>query len=158
MILDRLAVVESALWVYIARGDMKSEERTLQSDEGPCADNYSFQMTPGWLDAERGAIGGNVGVNGYTTIAQADLLADGLEVSPGSLLLDLGCGRGWPGAYIAERTGCRAVLTDMPRAALVVASGEFGDRTDVAIVQSTGANLPFAPRSFDAISHADVLC
>lgn len=157
-LLGGLTVVESGTGVYIARGNMKSKERTLQSDEEPCADNYSFQMTPGWLDAERGAIGGNVGVNGYTTIAQADLLADCLEVGPGSLLLDLGSGRGWPGAYIAERTSCRAVLTDMPRAALAVASGEFKDRTDVAIVQSTGANLPFPPRSFDAVTHADVLC
>lgn len=130
----------------------------MQSDQGPCADNYSFQLTPGWRDAERAAIGGNVGVNGYTTIAQADLLAHRLEVGPGSLLLDLGCGRGWPGAYIAERTGCRVVLTDMPRAALEVAVREFGDRADFDIVQSTGRNLPFTPRMFDAISHADVLC
>ena len=131
----------------------------LQNDRcGPCADSYSFQLTPGWLDTERVAIGGNVGANGYTTVAQADLLAQRLEIRPGQRLLDLGCGRGWPGAYIAERTGCRAVLTDLPRAALVAASREFGDRTDVAIVQSTGANLPIAPRSVDAISHADVLC
>lgn len=131
----------------------------MQSDQaGPCADAYSFHLTPGWLDAERAAIGGNVGANGYTTIAQADLLADRLEVGPESLLLDLGCGRGWPGAHIAGRTGCRAVLADMPRAALASASGEFGGRTDVAIVQSAGANLPFASRMFDAITHADVLC
>jgi SAM-dependent methyltransferase len=135
-----------------------SRGRIVQCGQGPCADNYSFQLTPGWQDAERAAIGGNVGVNGYTTIAQADLLADGLEIGAGSLLLDLGCGRGWPGAYIAKRTGCHAVLTDMPRPALAAASVEFGGRADVAIVRSTGANLPFPPRSFDAISHADVLC
>jgi cyclopropane fatty-acyl-phospholipid synthase-like methyltransferase len=86
------------------------------------------------------------------------LLAERLEIGPGQRLLDLGCGRGWPGAYIAERTGCTAVLTDVPKDALVSASQRYELREDVAIVRSAGTELPFAPRSFDAVSHADVLC
>ena len=31
--------------------------------------------------------------------------------SPLTRLLDVGSGRGWPGLYLAGRTGCRVVLT-----------------------------------------------
>ena len=41
---------------------------------------------------ELAVIGGDWGANGYTTIAQADQLADMLELAAGSLVLDIG---GW---------------------------------------------------------------
>ena len=42
---------------------------------------------------ERAVIGGDLGANGYTTIGQADRLADALQLGPGDRLLDLGAGR-----------------------------------------------------------------
>ena len=53
------------------------------------------------------------GANGYTTAAQANLLAQRLDLGPGKRLLDVGSGRGWPGLYLAASTGCTVVLTDL---------------------------------------------
>jgi hypothetical protein len=41
-------------------------------------------------------------------------LARELHLSAADRLLDLGSGRGWPGLYLAARTGCAVVLTDLP--------------------------------------------
>ena len=110
---------------------------------------------------ERCVIGGDWGANGYTTVAQADTLGDALALAPGVRLLDLGAGRGWPGLYLAVRTGCDAVLTDVPveglRHALARArSAAVGER--VATVAASARALPFRPATFEAIVHTDVLC
>ena len=55
---------------------------------------------------ERSVIGAVWGANGYTTVAQADELGRQLALAPGRRLLDVGTGRGWPGLYLAARTGC----------------------------------------------------
>jgi 2-polyprenyl-3-methyl-5-hydroxy-6-metoxy-1,4-benzoquinol methylase len=110
---------------------------------------------------ERAVIGGVWGANGYTTIGQADRLADALLLGPGDRLLDLGAGRGWPGLYLALSTGCRVVLTDVPpeglRLAVLRAGAEHVARR-VAAVASTARSLPFRGGSFDAVVHTDVLC
>jgi hypothetical protein len=64
---------------------------------------------------EQAVIGGDWGANGYTTIGQADRLATELGLEPESVLADIGCGRGWPGLYLAARTGCQVVLSDVPK-------------------------------------------
>jgi SAM-dependent methyltransferase len=110
---------------------------------------------------ERLVIGSDFGADGYTTVGQADELARRLELRPGLRLLDLGCGRGWPGLYLAMRTRCQVVLADVPldglRSAKARAVRErLGARC--AVVAASGAHLPFAGESFDAIVHTDVLC
>jgi len=110
---------------------------------------------------ERAVIGGDWGANGYTTMRQADRLAAALALEPGDRLLDLGAGRGWPGLYLAVRTGCDVVLTDVPpnglRLALLRASAErVAGR--VAAVASSARCPPFRPGTFDAVVHTDVLC
>lgn len=110
---------------------------------------------------ERIVIGADWGANGYTTRAQADRLGDELRIEPGSRLLDLGSGMGWPGLYLASTRGARVVLADVPgeglQAAMVRSRAEgLADRT--AAVRADARSLPFAPASFDAIVHTDVLC
>jgi 2-polyprenyl-3-methyl-5-hydroxy-6-metoxy-1,4-benzoquinol methylase len=109
---------------------------------------------------EQRVIGGDWGANGFTTMAQADTLAGGLGLSAGDRLLDLGTGRGWPGLYLAARTGCRVVLADLPLEGLHVAAGRaaaegLAARTGVVAAAS---GLPFRAGSFDAVIHTDVLC
>jgi SAM-dependent methyltransferase len=110
---------------------------------------------------ERSVIGGDWGANGYTTVAQADRLGDALRLAPGVRLLDLGAGRGWPGLYLAVRTGCRVVLSDVPLEglghALVRADAEHATERVAAVVSSARA-LPLRPATFDAVVHTDVLC
>jgi SAM-dependent methyltransferase len=106
-------------------------------------------------------IGSDFGADGYTTVEQADELARRLELRPGLRLLDLGCGSGWPGLYLAMRTGCQVVLSDVPLDGLRSAKARaVRERLSArcAVVAASGPHLPFAGKSFDAIVHTDVLC
>jgi 2-polyprenyl-3-methyl-5-hydroxy-6-metoxy-1,4-benzoquinol methylase len=122
---------------------------------------YGVSATPLLGEIERRVIGGDWGANGYTTMAQADQLASGLCLSETDRLLDLGTGRGWPGLYLAVRSGCRVVLADLPLEGLQVAAARaraegLADRASMVVAAASG--LPFQLGSFDAIIHTDVLC
>ncbi len=112
-------------------------------------------------EIERAVIGGDWGANGYTTIAQADELAALLELGAGSMVLDVGAGRGWPGLYLAAVTGCSVVLTDVPIEGLAVArhrSLQEGVEERTWPVAASARDFPFPARTFDAVVHTDVLC
>jgi hypothetical protein len=122
---------------------------------------YGVSATPLLGEIERRVIGGDWGANGYTTMAQADQLASGLGLSETDRLLDLGTGRGWPGLYLAVRSGCRVVLADLPLEGLQVAAARaraerLADRASMVVAAASGP--PFQLGSFDAIIHTDVLC
>jgi predicted O-methyltransferase YrrM len=122
---------------------------------------YGIAAAPVTLEVERRVIGGDWGANGYTTMAQADTLASGLGLSEADRLLDLGTGRGWPGLYLAARTGCRVVLTDLPLEGLRLAANRAaaeGLAARASVVVSAASGLPFRAGSFDVILHTDVLC
>jgi 2-polyprenyl-3-methyl-5-hydroxy-6-metoxy-1,4-benzoquinol methylase len=124
------------------------------------ADRYREDRTDVVRQIERAVIGGDWGANGYTTTQQADHLAAVLRLRPGVRLLDLGAGRGWPGLYLAVRSGCNVVLTDVPldglRRAMARAAEEATAQAS-AVVSSARA-LPFRAGRFDAVVHTDVLC
>lgn len=106
-------------------------------------------------------IGSDFGANGYTTVAQAELLAERLDLSEGKRLLDVGSGRGWPGLYLAKTTGCTVMVTDLPEEAMRIARHRaraegLSDRA--LMVVSSGRRLPFGLATLDAIAHTDVLC
>jgi len=93
-------------------------------------------------------------------MAQADILARELHLSAADRLLDLGSGRGWPGLYLAARTGCAVVLTDLPLEGLRVAANRAASEAlaRTGVVASAASGLPFRASSFDVIIHTDVLC
>ena len=133
------------------------DERKTRDEFGA---RYSLGTADVLMEMERAVLGGEWGANGYTTVAQADDIAAGLELSPETRLLDVGTGQGWPGLYLAHTTGCEVVVTDLPFEGLRVAQ-ERARRAKVSplgVVASSGRALPFRDRAFDAICHADVLC
>ncbi len=110
---------------------------------------------------ERIALGQDAGVQGYTTVRQAEVLGQALRLRPTSRLLDIGAGRDWPGAHLARAAGCRLFSTDVPWEAL----REARERTagweppgSCQVLAANGLALPFRPGSVDAVVHADVFC
>ena len=133
-------------------------------DEREARRHFAERYSPGpagVLDAlERSVIGTAWGANGFTTLSQADLLAESVGLDAGTHLLDLGSGRGWPGLYLSQRTGCRLTMSDLPieglRYALDRAAQEGLEPTGAVVGSAT--RLPFGPDTFDAVIHTDVLC
>ncbi len=124
-------------------------------------ERYSPVRSRAARQLEQAALGHAVGLNGYTTLEQAQVLTDCLELSPDRRLLDVGAGRGWPGSHIASASGCHLFSTDVPRTALREATGIDLGREHSGlhyVIGADGRAFPFALESFDAISHADVFC
>ncbi len=123
-------------------------------------ERYSAPVAEAALIVEREVIGANVGANGYTTVAQADMLAQRLELRDCVTLLDIGSGRGWPGLYLAANTGCSTVLMDLPKPALAAAIQRADDQglSGTSVTRASATNPPFRTASFDAITHTDTLC
>ena len=133
-------------------------------DERTARQEFTDRYSIGWSDVfegiEQRVIGAVWGANGFTTRSQADKLIDHLALRSDEMLLDIGSGRGWPGLYIAQQTGCRVVLSDLPEEGLKLAI-KRAEREQIRLVGSISASardLPFKPESFDAIVHTDVLC
>jgi cyclopropane fatty-acyl-phospholipid synthase-like methyltransferase len=125
------------------------------------SERYGIAIIDATREMELAVIGGDWGSNGYTTMAQADTLAGVLALGPGSRLLDVGAGRGWPGLYLAARTGCRVVLADLPLGGLALArqrADAEGLRDRSSAVVASGRRLPLRAGSFDAVVNTDVLC
>jgi SAM-dependent methyltransferase len=122
---------------------------------------YGASQNAATVALERDVIGGDYGANSYTTVKQADVLLKRLQLKRGQRLLDVGAGRGWPGLYLAKQSGCDVVLTDLPIEGISetrrrARKDRLHRRSDCVL--AGGANLPFSPKSFDAIVHSDVLC
>ena len=141
----------------MAREGTKAERQTLDRFVA----RYGVGQNETTRAVEMAVIGGDWGANGYTTLAQADVLGQVLGLEPGTRLLDLGSGRGWPGLYLAKGHGCTAVLSGLPVEAL--RAGAARARAEhisgrVGAVLASARHLPFTPGSFDAVVHTDVLC
>jgi hypothetical protein len=113
---------------------------------GRFRERYGAPQAEAALAVEREVIGGNVGASGYTTLSQADELIGQLGLEPGMRVLDIGAGRGWPGLYLAAKTGCEAVLTDVPDTSLTSALVRADEQRLghlASCVRGTAESLPF---------------
>lgn len=124
-------------------------------------DRYRITSADVFLEIEREVLGTDYQATGYTTRAEADELGQALQLGVGDRLLDLGSGCGWPGLYLAERTGCDLVTVD-PVASGARAAHERAGRDGLAArhlaIVGRGEALALRPDSFDAVVHVDVTC
>lgn len=123
--------------------------------------NRRYQMLgePPFIAAERRATGCDYGASSYTTVGEADDLADRLDLRPGKRLLEIGGGAGWPGVYMASARGCDLIVTDPAVEGLKMARARMrADGIAGAAVAAAGERLPFRDRMFDAATSSDVFC
>ncbi len=110
---------------------------------------------------EREVLGCDFGGTSWTTQSQADRIPRTLGLVPGSHLLEIGAGTGWPGIYLSSRSGCDVTLLDVPVKSLRYARQRALDENlggRCRAVAASGAALPFKSGTFRRICHSDVLC
>lgn len=113
------------------------------------------------LSIERSVCGCAFGGSSWTTRNEADDLIESLNLQSEMTLLDLGAGSGWPALYMARKTGCDAMLVDLPPSGLQIAEQRAvkdGISQQIKTRVADAAQLPFGDCSFDAVSHSDLLC
>jgi 2-polyprenyl-3-methyl-5-hydroxy-6-metoxy-1,4-benzoquinol methylase len=78
------------------------------------------------LDLHRQALGAEypegIDVTGGCTRGTLERALAGLRLRPGSLLVDLGCGRGGPGRWLARASGARVLGIDVSQVAVGAAA------------------------------------
>ena len=123
--------------------------------------SYAHMRAPVMRAIDRIVCGCDYGGTSWTTRAEAEAIGAALALAPGKLLLEVGAGSGWPALYLAKRSGCAAILTDLPEEGLRLARERVaadGLAARCRVVRADGAKLPLDDASVDVISHSDVLC
>ena len=96
----------------------------------------------------------------YTTRSELQFVADALAVGTGDVLVDIGCGRGGPGLWVAATTGARYVGVDIAASALdaVTRRAErLGLSAPVRTMEGTFDSLPLDDGEADAVMSIDAL-
>lgn len=85
-------------------------------------------------------------------------MADKLDVGPGKVVLDIGCGRGRIAHHVASHTGAKVVGLNIDKTQIAMATeyakatGLYGERLDF-IEANYNRPLPFADQTFDGMYH-----
>ena len=125
------------------------------------AGSYDLSRLPEIKKLEQLALGCDYGGTSWTTRQQVEGIVESLQLASDSQLLDIGAGAGWPGLLLGKLADCHVTLLDIPLNALsqaAVRATNDNMQGKVSIVSGSGTSLPFKDRSFDRISHSDVLC
>lgn len=96
----------------------------------------------------------------YATITDLRTITKNLNVGPGKTFIDLGCGRGGPGLWIARETGANYVGIDIAESAIEEAKHRAKDYKIKGNFDFRVANihsLNFPAKSFDGAISIDVL-
>src|SRR5580693_5329935 len=123
--------------------------------------NYGNFQTELYAQIRQEAFGEDIGQNSWLTSDEQDKFLEWLNLSPGKILLDVGCGAGGPALRIAAITGCSVVGIDVHEQAVTTASSLAAERGLAELVEFRSADatgpLPFSDASFDAITCIDAI-
>jgi ubiquinone/menaquinone biosynthesis C-methylase UbiE len=125
------------------------------------AGSYDLSKLPEIKKLEQAALGCDYGGTSWTTRSQVDAIVSSLQLDSSSQLLDIGAGAGWPGLLLGKLSQCDVTLLDIPLNALTQAvqrASQDGMTDNVSVISASGLAIPFNDKSFDCISHSDVLC
>ena len=135
-----------------------SEEQARRAHYGSYYGNFAEDV---YSQIRREEFGEDLGQNNWQTRDELDGFASQLGLASGVRLLDVACGAGGPGLYLARTSGCEVTGVDREKTGL--ANGrrmarEAGLETQVRFVQADASQpLPFADGSFRAILCLDAL-
>jgi len=125
------------------------------------AGSYDLSKLPEIKKLEQAALGCDYGGTSWTTREQVEEIVSSLQLNAETQLLDIGAGAGWPGLLLGKIAKCSVMLIDIPLNALAQAAERAADdgmTERTGIVSGSGTSLPFGDKTFDRISHSDVLC
>jgi cyclopropane fatty-acyl-phospholipid synthase-like methyltransferase len=123
--------------------------------------NYGNFQTELYAQIRREAFGEDIGQNSWLTAVEQDAFLEWLDLTPGTTLLDVGCGAGGPALRIAAATGCSVVGVDVHQQAVATASSlaaqrGLAERAEFRVIDANQP-LPFSGLSFDAIICIDAI-
>lgn len=122
--------------------------------------NYADFHGELYREVRRDAFGEDIGQNSWLTATEQDMFIPWLNLGPGKLMLDAGCGAGGPALRIASMTGCSVVGVDSNSDAIRAARSMAANAgiADGAEFQTGDAgSLSFREQSFDAITCIDAI-
>ncbi len=134
---------------------------TTSPDKGSlysAMDRRATRPTAAALDARLRAAHGIATPEGMVGDAEVEEAISVLGLTPGSVLLDLGCGSAQPSRRIVAATGCRCVAVDVAHERLTKVPRDAGF---VALLADLDQCLPVAPSTadgavqFDSVVHVD---
>lgn len=109
----------------------------------------------------REVYGEDIGQNSWLTADEYRTYAGWLELTEGSLVLEIGCGSGGPALFLARTTGARIVGVDINEHGVAQANrlAEEQQLAESARFEQidAGEPLPFADESFDAVVCIDAI-
>jgi ubiquinone/menaquinone biosynthesis C-methylase UbiE len=123
--------------------------------------NYDNFRAEVYEQVRREAFGEDIGQNSWLTAGEQDKFLAWLALSPGKVLLDVGCGAGGPALRISVRTGCSVVGIDAHEQAIATAIALAADRGLARIAEFRALDatrpLPFPDATFDAVTCIDAV-
>jgi SAM-dependent methyltransferase len=123
--------------------------------------NYGNFQSELYAEIRREAFGEDIGQNSWLTTDEFDKFLQWLDLSPGAVLLDVGCGAGGPALRAAAATGCSVIGIDVHEDAIATANllaAERGLAGHVKFqVADAATTLPFPDANFDAITCIDAI-
>lgn len=132
--------------------------RTVRLQRGYNEIFYKFAKSPTWQKVCQQVFDQCLGQYSFTPASQINFLAEKLNITSQSHVLDLGCGVGGLSCYLAKVSGCQVKGVDASPMAIKIANEQAmlqGLAERVSFEVGILPELPYEDRSFDAVISVD---